>query len=382
MRILICCPAFYLKRELGAAKVSIELAEELERLGWGCKLVALYDLVPANTRNVISKYSIFLRQYLQKYASDFDVVEYDHSHLPFPRSEFSQRTLFVARSVLLTHHFDKIVVPDVGSLRSKVRGLLNNNLMHRRRIRRRTQMSLREADLINVANYDDKKELVQSGVQAEKITIIPYGISKQRRAFFNAVSSETPSKPKIAFVGTFDSRKGASDFPHIVRNICLALPEVTFKLLGTVRSKTEVLNHFPEPFRNKIEVVPQYPAERLHELLAECSIGIFPSYIEGFGFGVLEMLAASVPVIAYDAPGPNMMLSADYLVHRGDIAALCSKAINLINDGSKLSVAREMAKHRSEQFCWEKIAQQTSQIYTEWVYAKRRELKQLNVAAG
>ena len=38
------------------------------------------------------------------------------------------------------------------------------------------------------------------------------------------------------------------------------------------------------------------------------SAGAFPSHCEGFPFGVLEMLAAGLPVVAYRAPGAPMMI--------------------------------------------------------------------------
>jgi glycosyltransferase involved in cell wall biosynthesis len=245
--------------------------------------------------------------------------------------------------------------------------------MHRRFIRRRTHMSVREADLVNVANHDDRAELIRSGVPADKITVIPYGISQRRRTLFNAVSSVPPLKPKVAFVGSFDARKGAIDFPNIVRAISKALPDVTFRLLGTIKTEDEVLSHFPENVRGRIEVISKYVADELPQLLATCSVGIFPSYIEGFGFGVLEMLAASVPVIAYSSPGPPMMLSTEYLVPRGDTTALSGKVVDLLGDRNKLIQAREIARRRSREFCWERIARQTSQIYLERVHKLRQQ---------
>ena len=43
MRILFCTPAPLMK-SLGAAKVVVELAEEMQELGWDCDLVSIRDL--------------------------------------------------------------------------------------------------------------------------------------------------------------------------------------------------------------------------------------------------------------------------------------------------------------------------------------------------
>ena len=215
--------------------------------------------------------------------------------------------------------------------------------------------------------------MIEHGISEEKIVVVPNGISRSRRVLFDAVSCEPPEKPKVAFVGTFDFRKGANDFPKIVQSICQELPETTFRLLGTAglfQTKEQVLSFFPKHLRQQIEVIPRFTASELPELLACCSVGIFPSYVEGFGFGVLEMLAASIPVVAYNAPGPPMMLSTDYLVSSGDTKTMSNKVVSLLQDRNKLLAARIWAKERSQKFCWQQIASQVNQIYLEHIPKK------------
>mgnify|MGYP002785256976 FL=1 len=82
------------------------------------------------------------------------------------------------------------------------------------------------------------------------------------------------------------------------------------------------------------------------------------------------MLAASIPVIAYNAPGPPMMLPSEYLVAPGDTDSMSAKVIDLLKDIKKLAQARVWAKERSQEFCWQKIAEKTSQIYLEYLGKK------------
>jgi glycosyltransferase involved in cell wall biosynthesis len=372
MRILFC-GSTYLNRELGASKVLIELADEMELLGWQCTLVSPRDVAPG--ANVNGEYGSHLRRYLIENASKFDVVEYDHNHLPFPRRDFPERTLFVARSVLLWRHFCSISLPREKSFNGRLRSLVYamNDAKKREREARSARLTVTEADLINVANYDDRDALAESGISQENVTVIPYGMSRADRQIFDSISSQPPSVPKVAFVGTFDNRKGATDFPRIVQAVCEAMPGASFRLLGTGRDKRTVLASFPRRLRSVIEVVPSYAAPELPGLLAPCSVGVFPSYIEGFGFGVLEMLAASIPVVAYNSPGPPMMLPAEHLASRGDWRALSDKVIALLNDKSRLTHARLWAKERSKQFCWESVAKQTSEVYVE--HWRRRQVE-------
>lgn len=354
----------------------IELAEEMEQLGWQCELIAPADLVPRYKGKSGKPYHAYLKEHLQKVAGGFDVVEYDHNHLPYARSEFPQQTLFVARSVLLAHHFDKIVIPLEKGIRSKIYHLLNGRSGDRARQQRihQAQVTVREADLVNVLNDDDKRELIRCGIPQKKIVVIPDGLSREQRSHFEKLPSHTPQEPVVVFIGTFDPRKGETDFPAIVKEVCAALPHTRFRLLGTYKDAPTVRAAFPKRLHKQIEVVPRYHPDELPELLAPCSVGIFPSYIEGFGLGVLEMLAAAIPVIAYQAPGPPMMLPPEYLVPRGGTKAMSDKVIALLQDKVRLLAARSWAKERSKAFCWQRFADRTATIYAERWQQKQREL--------
>jgi len=361
-------------KSLGAAKVVVELAEEMQELGWDCDLVSIRDL--ADQRRLSMSES--LRHHLLEHAANYDVVDYDHEYLPYPRSEFSPQPLFVARSVLLVHHLETIRIPEPTGIKAVAGKFLHGRTrqLKRQAMIQNAQATVQEAELINVSNEDDKAELMRKGTAAKKIVVIPFGISQSRRPLFDKVSSVPPEQPMVGFVGTFDYRKGAREFPAILQGIVKAVPRVRFRLLGTAgmfQTDTEVLAHFSPILRHKIEVMPRYHPEELPKLLSTCSVGIFPSHLEGFGFGILEMLAASVPVIAYNAPGPPVMLPAEYLVPRGDTGAMIAKTAVLLRDATALGAARRWAKQRSQQFCWEDAANTTADVYLEHWQRKQRD---------
>ena len=377
MKLLICSRT-QLTKELGASKVLIELTEEMEQLGWQCTLVSPRDIESGNGNE---PYCSQLRRYLIENAGKYDVVEYDHGHLPYPRSDFSTRSLFVARSVLLAHHFNTISIPRDRSMKSRVRSMLfDRNEVKRRRLRiEQARKTVSEADLVNVLNLDDRTELIRSGVPEGKIIVIPNGLSRSRRIMFDSICAALPREPVVAFVGTFDNRKGALDFPLIIQEVSRAVPNARFRLLGTFKDQNTVRNHFHPKLRSRVDVVPSFPADALPELLATSSVGVFPSYLEGFGLGILEMLAASIPVIAYRCPGPPAMLPSEYLVAPGDWSAMSAKVISLLKDTEGLATARRWANERSRPFCWASIAQTTSDLYIE--HWKRKLTNQAEVAS-
>lgn len=369
MRILFCSQNPLVK-ELGAPKIMIELAEALQESGWSPKIASPSEIAPNQKyrkRFNIALFAESLGDYLFKYAPEYDVVEYDHIYLPYPRTGFCSKTLFVARVTLLIHHLLNFPIPLMKSYRSRLHSLVMGRFdkLRYQRIMQYAQMTLQQADLINVANYDDKTELVRCCIPEEKIVVLPYGISQSRRFLFDAVSSELPEEPKVVFVGSFDDRKGAKDLPVILEDIYNKILGVKFRLLGTGGRKTDILAKFPKRLRNCIEIIPNFLSDTLPGFLSTCSLGIFPSYAESFGFGILEMIAASIPVIAYNVPGPSMILPSEYLVSRGDAKGMSLKAAMLLKDKVKLKAARIWVKERSREFSWQRVAQETSRIYLE-----------------
>ena len=82
---------------------------------------------------------------------------------------------------------------------------------------KQADLTFRESDLVNVANDDDRLELMRRGIEERKIIVMPFGLSRERLAQFPAEPLPVPRDPIVAFVGTFDARKGAREFPDIVR---------------------------------------------------------------------------------------------------------------------------------------------------------------------
>jgi glycosyltransferase involved in cell wall biosynthesis len=371
MKVLLCsaCP---LDPRLGAPKVLIEVAEAMEKLGSTCRLVGVEEIcpnLPAYTgfRRLV-EFSASLATFVEKHARQFDVVDYDHVCLPFARARFPASTLLVARSVILAYHFDKIRLPSFGSLRHRVGAVVKAPLrvIERKRQIQRALRTCREADLLNVSNDHDRTELLSRAFETAKIVVIPFGMTEARLDSFASSSDAAPPHPRVAFVGTFDERKGGPDFPRIVRRVVRAMPECKFRLLGARhRSESQVLSYFPSSLRGNIEVISNFEPESLPGLLHDCSLGVFPSHVEGFGFGVLEMLASSLPVIAYDAPGPPMMLPPEYLVPRGATTDLATKVLSLLRDPERLLRARTWARTRARDFTWTTAAGATIAAYSQ-----------------
>jgi glycosyltransferase involved in cell wall biosynthesis len=270
--------------------------------------------------------------------------------------------------VLLAHMLAATHIPSRPALRSRVGRHLKGwwERRSRRQLIRQANLTLAGADLINVCNAIERDILVGHGHQAGKICIFPYGLFPERLAAFQSDPCVLPDPPVVGFVGTFDPRKGMCEFPSLVDRVVRRTPRATFRLLGTagmVPDADGVRRYFPQQLWPRLEIFPRYAPNELPGLLAGVSVGMFPSRFESFGYGVLEMLAAAVPVIAYDAPGPHVMLPPECRVRVGAVGDMADRIIALLLDPIQLLSARRAARERSREFAWEDIACRTANRY-------------------
>lgn len=358
----MCCH-LPLSKKLGGAKVYIETAASYKRLGYSVELYG-YEEISGLEHNIsegdkLKTYPYQLKEFILKKESDFDIIEYEYKFLPFERSVFSSKVKMVARSTLLINHLADIKIPHFKSLRGLASKILKQSKIDkdmRRQIEDATYC-LSQADYVNVPNPSDKKVLIRFGIKKESIVVSPYGITSERITQLKRADSNSNSESchKIAFIGTFDKRKGCVEFPLIVETICREFPHLKFKFIGTkgmFPTKESVENYFKPKLRSHIEVIASFDPDNLGEHLKDCKLGVFPSHLESFGFSLIELYAAGLPTPCYEVPGPDMLSPRELLVPRGDAKKLSEKLLKLLNDDVFYNDMKRKSFQVVERFNW------------------------------
>lgn len=372
MKILFCSRN-PLRRELGAPRVLLELGDALRPLGWECEYAGPPELgldlaTAGNTddRDIARA----TRDYLLRRAGEFDVVDYDLQYLPYPRSDFPAGPRFVARSVLLVHYLLSRAPREVEHWPHRVKAWLTRSREKTRRMHQTwvedARLTVAQADLVNLCNEDERAVLLSEGAAPEKIVVIPFGLNAGEFEALGGTNARRTDPPRVCFVGTFDGRKGGGDLPRILARVAQRVPGCQFRLLGTAglhQTREAVLSFFPPGLRDRLEIVPHYPRSELAQRLDGCALGVFPSYFEGFPFGVLEMLAAGLPVVAYRSPGPPETLTDDLLVPPGDVDAMADRVVALLGDEPARARTAAWARARARAFTWEAAARTTDACY-------------------
>jgi glycosyltransferase involved in cell wall biosynthesis len=360
-------------RTLGGARIQVELAEALRQKGHEVDFFAGPDVYPSPPRSkldrVLRSFSLASRPELRRRAGAYDVIDGLEGCVTASKANLRFDGVLVARSVGLIDAYARWR-REAGRRLPEVRGRMLFRIP--RGVQRRFSLweghaSRRHADGFFVPNSSERQELVAQ-LGSARVCQLPFGLRDSHRAALGEVAARraTGEHPCVVFLGTWDARKGKHDFPAIVRSIRAQEPGTSFKFLGTYVSREEILHDLGLPPCTWIEVTPTFDPSSLPDLLAPATVAVFPSYIEGFPFGVLEQIAAGLPVVAYDVPGPRDILSEldpRLLVQRGDKGSLAAMVISASRGEI---VSSEACVARASLFRWDDIANRTLAAYAAW----------------
>ena len=364
---------------LGASRVWIELGKEWTRAGHTVEKFCLTDAYPetssSGARSALRQ-ALFPRKaaaYVRENADRFDVIDCLIGVLPFSKDSLGFSGLVVARSVGLFRLYDRFLHQSRKVWPSQSKGRWFGHFFHRLiawRSRSDSEKSIRTCDLLNLPNEDERRELTMDQAVHVSAIVEPYGLDDE---FLEALATAAaPAKrrlqcQKICFIGMWGPRKGSREWRQIMAAVWEHHPAAQFLFLGTMFDETVVRADLGVDNSTQIFCRPAFAVRDLPLLIADCVMGVFPSHVEGFGLALLEQLAAGLPTVAYNVPGPRQILrtqSERLLTPVGDTAAIAARAAEILSlsvpDYEKLSAECVAIAQR---YRWPEIANNTITHY-------------------
>ncbi|MEH2319935.1 MAG: glycosyltransferase family 4 protein [Nostoc sp.] len=375
------------ERNLGGPRVQLELAEQFRKLGHEVEKFDYYDAFPKHQSSRLGElfrpsFSVKAKAFVQANAHRFDIIDAHQGNLPFFKQELGFQGLLVARSVGLYAFYDEFTKQEnARKAPQKIKTRLRNLLrywQHRREYPLYPR-SLESCDLINIPNHDELAYIRDILGLGNKCVVFPFGLSQERqKAFTEAIQpiEVRLANKQVVFIGAWGPRKGSRDWGEIVMRVKKQVPEVRFLFLGTGFSVQKVLEDLHIPACDWIEIIPSYDSDELPKLLSRVTVGAFPSYIEGFGFAVLEKLACGIATVAYDIPGPRetlRLLDESLLITTGNVEQFSHKLVSLLDmELENYTYLTNKCLDIASNFSWEKIAKQTLEIYYKFLEASKK----------
>lgn len=361
---------------LGAARVFIELTKQWRKAGHTVDKFCLSDAFPRPTR---SRGLDALRRilfphraakYVRSNADRFDVIDCLIGTLPFSKKQLGLDGLLVGRSVGLYEPFIRF---SRDRWSDQPRGKFAGRFFYKfiaERLRQNSASAIQYCDLINLPNKEET-EFLKADVD-KPVIVQPYGLTETDRALLAREAQPAVNRLKnkqVCFIGMWSLRKGSRDWPQIVQQIRSEMPDVRFNFLGTTIDEQTVLSDLKLSRNDNVSCLATFNPQELPSLLGPCTVGVFPSYVEGFGIAVLEQLAAGVPIVAYDVPGPRHILESSQtkmLMPAGDAKAIADRALEILNmtEDNYAALSAE-CRQVAAQFMWEKIATDTALDYAQ-----------------
>lgn len=357
-------------RNLGGPRAQFELAEELEKEGYA---IDWFDTERAKKLAGsfvdLTSFQYQASKFIRNNCDRFDVVDAHHGNLPYAKSRLGFRGLLVARSVGLFSFYDEFEKKYIKRrLVSRLKDLVR--LQTIRISKSSFKRSIFHADLVNVCNADEQEFVARKFKESASVLSIPFGITQDQRLRFERFrknASERFESKTVTFIGAWSVRKGARDWPLIVNELVRETPSIKIQLLGVHEDPRKILSAFDTHVHSNLEIHSTFKPEDLPAIISRSTLGLFPSYVEGFPFAVLEKLASGMPVIAYDIPGCREMIANGvngYLVAKEDYKKLSQVTSSVISgDRDHYEYLANNALSQSYRYSWSRIATATMTAY-------------------
>lgn len=230
---------------------------------------------------------------------------------------------------------------------------LNERWLINRLLFRLSKKTVKRADGLRVVSSGIKNKLVASGIDSDKIRIIPTPIDIEKFYFYDTKEVEKlrktyENKKVIINVGRKDKAK---DYPTLEKAISLIKKKRDDIIFLQIGAKT---NKFKQS-----ELIKYYPASDVY---------VSSSSHESFGKVLIEAMAAGLPIVATATTGSKEIIKDGkngFLVPVGNAEALAEKVLFLLDHLEEANEMRKQGQITAQKFGKEKTIQKIINFWQE-----------------
>lgn len=209
-----------------------------------------------------------------------------------------------------------------------------------------------------VASTFTKSTLVENGIPAAQVHVIPYGVDLKR--FRPPQSTPISNGPlRLLFVGRINQRKGIK---YLIEALQL-LPgkQVELTICGRVVDDLRLF----EPLGNRVVIRPSVSSEELVAAYQAADLFVLPSVAEGFAQVLLESLACGLPVLSTTATAaPDLVTEGvdGFVVAPGNARAIAERIGWALDHRRDLRSMRAEARRKAQRFTWKAFRQGVNDV--------------------
>lgn len=249
-----------------------------------------------------------------------------------------------------------------------------------------------EPALLRLAKHDrtitvsasTRNALIQHGFHPDRIDIIPEGIEFEHWPHEHWLPKQ--ADPTFLYIGRFVKYKGIDYVVEAFGKLKEKYPAATLWIAGKTNEQylKEELQPIMERYglsfmrgTEKDDVMTSnkqadvvfhgfVSEERKLELMSRSHMLVFPSQREGWGLTITEAAAVGTPSLVSNSPGLVDAVDygrSGYMVAHGDVDALCTQMMNVIERPEEYERIRDCAYEYAKQFHFD----YTGQAFGEWL---------------
>jgi glycosyltransferase involved in cell wall biosynthesis len=202
-----------------------------------------------------------------------------------------------------------------------------------------------------VASSFSKQTLVDAGMPAARIHVIPYGTDLSR--FTPRKTGRIGGRPlQLLFVGTLGQRKGITYLLEAVNMLPAGSVELT--VCGRAVDGLELFRESKMPIRLR----PSVSAQELLAAYQSADVFVFPSLAEGFGHVLLEAMACGLPIVSTTRTAAPDLIDhgkEGFVTDPGNSVQVATCIEYFLQHPERIVTMGEAARRRAAYFTWERF---------------------------
>jgi glycosyltransferase involved in cell wall biosynthesis len=223
-----------------------------------------------------------------------------------------------------------------------------------------------------------REKLIEHGVKPERIDVVHCGfdpvVAQEARA--ESVAGDA-SQPTLVTASRLVPYKRVDLVVRALAKLAPDHPGIRLRIVGQGPER-ERLEHLAEEHgvSSRVEFVGYVPVhDDVLKIIANASVFVSASEIEGFGISVVEAAAVGVPFVISDIPVFREVTkdgTGGLLFRPGDADDLADKISRLLRDDALRAECRATAGSLVDAYTWNALADETAAVYDSVIAARRR----------
>jgi glycosyltransferase involved in cell wall biosynthesis len=228
----------------------------------------------------------------------------------------------------------------------------------------------RRSDRVIAISQSTRSDLVEAGLPAERIDVVPNGFGSPPRATPLA-QAEVRARFDLgerAVLLALSAKRPHKNLARLIGALAKIVPEERPVLVipgyRTWHEAELVERARALGVEGDVRLLGWLSGEEIEGLWGTAQISVFPSLYEGFGLPVLEAMTRGVPVACSDTSSlPEVAGDAALMFDPSDEGAIAAALERLLRDGDLRADLSRRGLQRAREFTWERTARLTLESY-------------------